>query len=77
MFLFAHKKLESRYIFMKQSKNYANLLIREGLFVFIFKKIDEIDYKIGNEMLVALRRPRVEWGKCWTGTCMDTVILVP
>jgi hypothetical protein len=31
------------------------LLSRAGVFILIFKKLDEIDSEIGNEMLVALR----------------------
>jgi hypothetical protein len=38
------------------SKNDANLLTREVVFIFISKKLVEIDSEIGNEMLVALRR---------------------
>jgi hypothetical protein len=41
---------------MELSKNYANLLAREGVFIFIFKKLGKNDSEIGNEMLVALRR---------------------
>jgi DNA replicative helicase MCM subunit Mcm2 (Cdc46/Mcm family) len=41
---------------MEQSKNDANLLSREDVLIFIFKKLDEIDSEIGNEILVALRR---------------------
>jgi hypothetical protein len=55
IFLFSHKKW-SRYVFMELSKNDANLLTREGVFIFISKKLGEIDSEIGNEILVALRR---------------------
>jgi hypothetical protein len=41
---------------MELSKNDANLLSREGEFIFIFKKLGEIDSEIGNGSLVALRR---------------------
>jgi hypothetical protein len=41
---------------LELSKNNANLLTREGVFIFISKKLGEIDSEIGNEMLVALRR---------------------
>jgi hypothetical protein len=41
---------------MELSKNDANLLTREGVFIFISKKFGEIDSEIGNEILVALRR---------------------
>jgi hypothetical protein len=41
---------------MQLSKNDANLLTREGVFIFISKKLGEIDSEIENEMLVALRR---------------------
>jgi hypothetical protein len=44
---------------MELSKNDANLLTRKGVFIFISKKLCEIDSEIGNEMLVALRRPKL------------------
>jgi hypothetical protein len=41
---------------MELSKNDANLLTREGVFILFSKKLGDIDSEIGNEMLVALRR---------------------
>jgi hypothetical protein len=41
---------------MELSKNDANLLTREGVFIFVSKKLGEIDSEIENEILVALRR---------------------
>jgi hypothetical protein len=41
---------------MELSKHDANLLTREGVLIFMFKKLGGIDSKIGNEMLVTLRR---------------------
>jgi hypothetical protein len=41
---------------MELSRNDANLLTREGVFIFISKKLGEIFFEIENEMLVALRR---------------------
>jgi hypothetical protein len=39
---------------MELNKNDANLLAREGVFIFISKRLGEIDSEIGNKMLVAL-----------------------
>jgi hypothetical protein len=52
---------------MELSKNDANLLTREGVFIFISKKLGEIDSEIGNEILVALRRAVCQNGatKIW------------
>jgi hypothetical protein len=41
---------------MELSKYNTILLTREGLLIFMLKKLGEIDSEIGNEMLVALRR---------------------
>jgi hypothetical protein len=41
---------------MELIKNYENLLTREGMFIFIFKKLGETVSKIENVMLVVLRR---------------------
>jgi hypothetical protein len=50
--LFSHKKWGSRYVFMELIKNDVNLLTRQGMFIYISKKLGEINPEIGNEMLV-------------------------
>jgi hypothetical protein len=41
---------------MELSENDANLLTKEGLLIFIFKKFGKIDSEIGDKMLLPLRR---------------------
>jgi hypothetical protein len=47
-FFIFHKQWESRYDFVELSKNDANLLTRESVFIFVSKKLGEIDSEIGN-----------------------------
>jgi hypothetical protein len=63
IFLFFLMILTSKiyhYIYSKlnseRNDNCSPTITREGVFIFISKKLGEIDSEIGNEMLVALRR---------------------
>jgi hypothetical protein len=55
---------------MELSKNDANLLTTEGVFIFISKKLGKIDFEIGNEMLVASRRRAVNQNGGATKICV-------